>query len=293
MPFKHILVPVDFSEFSDYAADYALFLAEKFGARVTVLHTVLLFEEDIDEEGHLKNYEKILQKKEDQRARKISLHHEKGYTLGVTVDSVLLRGISAGNSILSYVSDHEDIDLVVMGTHGRTGITRWLTGSVAEKVVRYSPIPVLTVHKEWPEIKIDKILVPVDFSEFSIIAVEKSKKIAAEFNAGLEFVHVVEREAHPEFYNISFEPILEANPQLKDHIIENLQKLAGLTDAQAGFTVLEGVVSEELRKYAEKNKADFIIMPIRGMGDLEHFFLGSNTEKIVRVAPCPVLTTRR
>jgi nucleotide-binding universal stress UspA family protein len=159
-------------------------------------------------------------------------------------------------------------------------------------VVRFSPIPVLTIHKEWSALKIDEIVVPVDFSPHSMTAVNKAKQIATKFNAQLEFVHVVEEDVHPEFYNISFEPILKANPALKDHILKNLQKLSGLKKEQAKFVVLEGKVSEEIKEYAENHGADMVVLPTRGMSDLEHLFLGSNTEKIVRIAPCPVLTVR-
>jgi nucleotide-binding universal stress UspA family protein len=292
MAFKKILVPVDFSEFSDMAVEYAMFFGEKFRANITLLHTVLLFEEDIDEEEHLKNYEKIIQKKENQRAKKLNLHRDKGKNRGLQVDSVLLRDLSAADSILDYVSD-TDYDLIIMGTHGRTGLIQWISGSVAEKVVRFSPIPVLTIHKDFSMTRIDRILVPVDFSKHSKIAVQKGIAIANEFKADIKFVHVVEQEAHPEFYTISFDPILKANPQLKDHIVNSLKKLTGLGEDKAKFVVLEGSVTEELKKYAQENETDIIVMPTRGMSELEHIVLGSTTERMVRVAPCPVLTVRK
>ena len=72
MKFKKILVPIDFSEFSDKAADFALLIAEKFSAQVMLLHTVLMFEEDLDEEDLLESYEQILQQKEDKRTKKLN-----------------------------------------------------------------------------------------------------------------------------------------------------------------------------------------------------------------------------
>ena len=76
-----------------------------------------------------------------------------------------------------------------------------------KKVVRFSPLPVITVHKDLSQLKIKNILVPIDFSNHSDIAVKNAKGIAREFDAKLNFLHVVEMESHPEFYNISFDPI--------------------------------------------------------------------------------------
>jgi nucleotide-binding universal stress UspA family protein len=137
-----------------------------------------------------------------------------------------------------------------------------------------------------------KILVPVDFSGYSQIAVKRAKAVAEEFKAKPEFLHVVEMEAHPEFYSISFEPILKANPHLRDHIIENLIKLTGIPEDRAAYAVREGKVHNEIKIYAENNQIDLIVMANRGMSDLEHLVLGSNSERVVRVAPCPVLTVR-
>lgn len=292
MDFKKILVPVDFSEFSDKAAEYAMFMAERFCSNITLLHTITLFEEDINEEEHLQAYKKIIQLKENERAKKLKLHCINGKNRGLQVDSVLLRGISAADSILDYI-ENKNFDLIVMGTHGRTGLKKWISGSVTEKVVRFSPTPVLTIHKDYVMTKIEEILVPVDFSEYSEISINKAKSIAKEFNAKLEFLHVIEQQAHPEFYAISFDPILKENPQLKPHITMSLIKLTGIPEKKATYAVLEGAINDEIKRYAENNQIDLIVMPTRGMSKLEHMILGSTTEKIVRIAPCPVLTVRK
>jgi nucleotide-binding universal stress UspA family protein len=291
MAFKNILVPVDFSEFSECAVEYAMFLAKEFSARITLLHAILLYHDDIDEEEHMQAYEKIIRQKEKESNKQLESHFVNGKDRGLQVKYALIRAYSAADSILNYISDN-DFDLVVMGTHGRTGLKKWVLGSVAEKVVRLSTIPVLTIHKDFYKTDITKILVPVDFSEYSRIAVKKGTTAAREFNAKLEFLHVVEMEAHPEFYSISFDPILKANPQLKQHIIENLIKFTGLSEDEATYAVREGKVHNEIKIYAEKNQIDLIVMANRGMSDLEHLVLGSNCERVVRVASCPVLAVR-
>ena len=289
MSFKKILVPVDFSEFSDKAVEYAMFLAEKYCADITLLHAIVLFEEDFDEEEQLQLYEKIIEKKENEKTKQMESHCKTGKNRGIGIDSVLLRGISVPDSILDYISD-KDFGLVVLGTHGRTGLGKWILGSVAEKIVRLSTIPVLTIHKDFDQMKIKKILVPVDFSEHSQIPVNRGIAIAREFNAKLEFLHVVEMESHPEFYTISFEPILKANPDLKQHIIKNMIKITGISKEEAAYAVTEGKVYKEIKKYAENNRIDLIVMATRGKSELEHFLVGSNSERVVRIASCPVLT---
>jgi nucleotide-binding universal stress UspA family protein len=292
MAFKKIVVPVDFSEFSNKAAEYAMFIAEKFCADITLLHAVILFEEDIDEKEQLQAYKKIIQKKEKERTKQLELHCKTAKSRGLRVKSALIRGVSTADSILDYISDN-DFDLMVMGTHGRTGLKRWMLGSVTERVAGFSPIPVLTIHKDFKELDITKILIPIDFSEHSKIAINRGIAIAKEFNAALEFLHVVEMQAHPEFYTISSDSILKENPELEHHITKNMIKLTGIPKEKATYSVKEGKVYKEIKMAAENNHIDLIVMATHGMSELEHFLVGSNCERVIRIAPCPVLTVRQ
>lgn len=292
MGFKKILVPIDFSPFSEKALDYALFLAETMCADITLLHTVVLFQEDIDEKEHLAAYERIIEEKESKRVKKIDSHCSRAKKRGVEINSVLLRDISASEAILGYL-EKKKFDLVVMGTHGRTGLKRLMLGSIAESVVNMSPVPVITVHRYFKRRQIAKILVPVDFSEYSRIAIRQAIKLAGEFKANIDFMHVVEMLAHPEFYAIASEPILKANPTLKSHIIRNLVKLTGIPETGASYQVREGKVHDEIVKYSRRQKIDLIVMPTTGMSALDHIIVGSNTERVVRTASCPVLTVRK
>ncbi|MEJ2628469.1 MAG: universal stress protein, partial [bacterium] len=128
MKFKHILVPVDFSEFSDKATEYALFLAEQFCARVTLLHVMVIFKADIKEKEQLDSYEKLILEIEKQPSEQLKHHCEGGEKRGIEINSVLIRGISEADTILDHIVNN-GYDLVVMGTHGRTGIKRWMAGS--------------------------------------------------------------------------------------------------------------------------------------------------------------------
>lgn len=292
MKFKHLLVPVDFSEFSNKASEYALFLAEQFCARITLLHAMVIFKADVDEKEHLESYEEVLKATEKEREKKLQEHCENGKKRGVEIDSILTRGISESDAILDH-STKGDYDLIVMGTHGRTGIKRWMAGSVTEKVVHHSPLPVITVHKDIKEFSLHNILIPDDFSDFSQQAVQQGKSLAEDFSARCTFLYSVMQREHEIYYNISSKPILEANPQLKATIKKNLVERSGMKEDQADYVVVEGKPYKRIVQYAEENEMDMIVMASRGLGALSHLLMGSNAERVVRTATCPVLTVRK
>ena len=292
MPFKNILIPVDFSAFSENAVEYGLFLAEKFCAKITLLHTIALFQEDVNEGENLALFKKAIEEREKQRAAQLQIHCDHGKERGVKVESVLLRGISTPETILDYIIDH-DFDLVILGTHGRTGVSKWLFGSVAEKLVRHSPVPVLTVRKDWKRQAIEHVLVPVDFSEFSKRAVGKGLDIALEYGAKITFLHSVEQEAHPAFYATQLESIFKINPQLKKKIKENLMAFCEVPEEDANFSVVEGKAHTAIAQFAADNRVDMVVMATRGLGALDQLLLGSNAERVMRKAEVPVLTVGR
>lgn len=290
MTFKKILVPVDFSETSDKAVDYALFLAENYGAKVTLLHVVILLQEDIDEEKHLKAYEAIIKRKEEKRDKYMKSRTAKGARLGIRIDSVLRRGITPGETILDYI-DENKFDVVVMGTHGRTELMKWWLGSAAERVVRYSPIPVITIHKDYNrKPAVGKVLFPVDFSALSKKAFKEGMRLVLKFDAKSILMFAVEEQQHPFYYLQNSEPILKANPELKKLLMKNLSALAGNQKERVVYYLAEGKSHKEIEAYAEKSKVDLIVMASHGMSGWEHFLIGSTTERVVNLAPCPVLT---
>jgi nucleotide-binding universal stress UspA family protein len=292
MPFKNILIPVDFSTFSQRAVDYGLFLAGKFCAKVILFHAVILLQEDVNEETHFKDLEERILQKEKDRAGLLDSHHQKGKTCGINIESKMVRGFSAADAILDFMSDN-DIDLVIMGTHGSTGLKKWMSGSVTERVVRLSSVPVLTIHQDFRHEKIEKILVPVDFSDYSRTAVEEAVALSKIFNARLEFMHSVDQEAHPTFHRLGLESILSANDELREPVVKNLIEFTGLSENEAVYRVTEGRAYKEIKKLVEDHDIDLIVMATRGLSQLEHFLVGSTAERVVNVAPCPVLTVAR
>lgn len=136
--YHQILVPTDGSERSDQAVDHAIELATAVDAD---LHTLYVVETDLVADTGLGAVTDALEAVGDDAVAEVV---EKAKAAGIpTVSGSVTRG-TPHRAILDYVNEH-DIDLLVMGTHGRTGVSRYLLGSVTEKVVRVAPIPVLTV----------------------------------------------------------------------------------------------------------------------------------------------------
>jgi nucleotide-binding universal stress UspA family protein len=287
-----ILVPIDFSPFSDYAADFAIFLAQKYNAQITLFHVVVMFETEVDEEEHVKQLEQLVERKEQSSSEHLEKHQQKLKETHIKIDSVLTRGISAADAILDY-KNQNDFDLIVMGTHGRTGIKNWIYGSVAEKVVRLAKIPVITIHDKRKNLQINNILVPVDFSKNSRSGIEEARKIAGEFAAKITFIHVIEQQLQPAFHVVGVESVFTADHNLKDITEEKLKEFCLKQDDSSAIKVLEGSSHQVIADYASEIGADLIVMSTRGYSGIEHLLIGSTTERVVRIAPCPVLTVGR
>ena len=140
MKCQHILVPIDFSRDSEDAVDCAVGLAQQFQARLTLLHSVYVPEAaDV-------NLAAYLDKIESESAEQMAARRKRVEDAGVTADSLMVRG-SPSHKITETARDKQ-ADLIVMGTHGRTGLRHMLIGSVAERVVRLAPCPVMVVPRE-------------------------------------------------------------------------------------------------------------------------------------------------
>ena len=141
---KNILCPVDFSETSDYALEYALDLARQLGASVTLLHVCQLPAHPMDagDMFPLEEFENEYMTRFSKQLDELVARHA---GKGVELDSRITCGIPYDE--INQAADEVSADLVVIGTHGRTGLAHMLLGSVAERVVRTSRVPVLTLRK--------------------------------------------------------------------------------------------------------------------------------------------------
>jgi nucleotide-binding universal stress UspA family protein len=140
---QHILVPTDFSACADEALNYAIALASKLQARLTLLHIIHAVPLWAEGDMGLALPDTYLHESEARVQQGLAQRQQRAQEAGIQADILTAHG-TPFQSIIDTAQDQK-IDLIVLGTHGRTGLQRALLGSVAEKVVRLAPCPVLTV----------------------------------------------------------------------------------------------------------------------------------------------------
>jgi nucleotide-binding universal stress UspA family protein len=193
-------------------------------------------------------------------------------------------------------------DLIVIATHGYIGAKRVLLGSTAERVVRHAPCPVLTVPARMTRsrtgkpsaLRLKKILVPIDFSKFSEDALPWVTSLAAEFDAELILLHVVEKFPidyllGSELMNETITPLKKQGKATLKRIALSLSKSTGL---RVSVVVRDGKPFEEICGTAQRVSANLIALTTHGHTGLKRVWLGSTAERTVRHASCPVLVVR-
>ena len=192
-------------------------------------------------------------------------------------------------------------DLLVMGTHGRSGFHRLFLGSITEKVIRTAPCPVLTVPPaaapaSTPEVAFKRILCPIDFSPSSLRALEYALELARQANGRVTMLNVLEyMEPEDPCEHVDL-AIRTSRQSFIDRAREHLRELASVESTT--WCDLEGTVLADHRAYnavlrtAASAGADLIVMGAQGTAGVELTLYGSNTHHVVRAAHCPVLTVR-
>jgi nucleotide-binding universal stress UspA family protein len=288
MNIRSILFPTDFSECAEHAFQQAAYLADQYGAALHVLHVRETRKPDLVPRIQLSE-EEILEQLQGSIQDAPLLRDEPH----VRLIRSEVRRVSASVGILEYADEHR-IDLIVMGTHGRHGVSRLLVGSVAEEVVRLATCPVLTVRHDQcePRNVIQNILVPIDFSERSEQALWFAADLARSYRAELALLHVVEEVALPGVYGLDPVPVhtpdvIERAQSSLDALIQQLPEAVPAT-----ANVLPGHAARDILDYAGRKDVDLIVIATHGRTGIEHLLLGSVAEKVVRLAPCPVCTMR-
>lgn len=148
MQLKKILMPTDFSSCAGSALGHAVALAEQFGAELHLLHVVVLHQDDPHNPGYtFPGLDELHQRMEEVASSEMQRWVADPRAAGLKVVEAQTRHIAAAPAILDYAA-RENIDLIVLGTHGRRGLRRFLLGSVTEEVVRSASCPVLTYREE-------------------------------------------------------------------------------------------------------------------------------------------------
>jgi nucleotide-binding universal stress UspA family protein len=297
---KKILFTTDFSEIANHALPYAIKFAKIFDAELVMLHAVTLYEHDPNDANHqfpsLRSYCAELERAADSN---FQLCIERIGEAGVKVRKAIVHGISPHAAILDFVADEGDFGLIVMSTHGRSGLSHVLLGSVTENVLRYAQCPVLVVKNpehefidpKTGEVALRKILFPLDFSKDSISPIDLLSAIALKHGSEVVVYHAIDAEIPAVYYTAGIESMLQLNPELGARIEKKMRKLVGkrLNGLNVVYQVAEGRAVNLIRAFARENKVDLIVMGAAGSHGIGDFLFGSTASRVIQKAVCPVL----
>jgi len=294
--FKRILCPIDFSDASRHAADHAVAIAGWYGAHVTALHVLqhpVLFEPPIlfAERGGLDR----LPADREQVLTRLGEWMQPAAAASVPWDARIDEGVPA-ECVLQYAR-FLPADLIVMGSHGRSGFEHLVLGSVTEKVLRNAGCPVLTVPPRvatTATLPFKRLLCPIDFSAPSLEALRIAFSLAEESDADLTVLNVIDWPDDDTFLTETFDSP-EMRQQLEAQAARRVEALIP-DDARVwskpSARVAVGKAYQEIVGAANDAAADLIVIGVHGRNALDLTLFGSTTNQVVRRAPCPVLTIR-
>ncbi len=297
---KKILFPTDFSELANHALPYAIKMAQVFDAELIMLHAITLHEHDPNNPEHtFPSLESYCSEVVTAANNGLELCIENLGDRGVRIKKAVLQGISPHAVILEFMRDEADISMVVMSTHGRSGLSHVLLGSVTESVIRYAGCPVLVVKNPehefidagTGEIHLKKILFPIDFSENSIKPLKFVKFIAEMHGSEVSVFHAVDVEIPPVYYTAGVDSALELDSGLEDRVVSMMEEMVGdgLSGVDVRYVMSEGRVADKIREYAADNEIDLLIIGSEGEQGVGEMLLGSTTARVIQKAVCPVM----
>jgi len=291
-----ILCPIDFSDVSQHALDHAIAIARWYGSTVTALHVVtenvllqppILFA-PLDAVNGFEQHEIA--------ETRLATWLEPARRCGVPTRAVVEHGDPA-RAIVRHAGP-EEFDLVIVGTHGRGGFEHFMLGSVAEKVLRKSRCPVLTVPPRiasGAKIPYARLLCPVDFSASSLEALRFAFSIAEEADARLTILNVLDYPSE-DWLLFGRAEALEFRRYAEEDARQRLDSLIGGDErvwCKPEGRIEVGKAYERILAVSAETHADLIVMGVRGRNPMDIALFGSTTNNVVRAAVCPVLTIRK
>lgn len=210
------------------------------------------------------------------------------YDEGIDVTTAVERG-TPFQAVREYAHRHE-IDVIAMGTKGRTGLDRFLLGSVTENVLRTARVPVLAVPPDADEpgiadVAFDRLLLPTDGSEGAEIAAEWGVALADHLGSDVHSLYAVD----PAPPNHEPDAVIEALERRAEAAIEATSERADAVDVAVTESIETGSPANTILAYASDHEVDLIVMGTHGRTGVGQWFLGSITENVVRGADVPVL----
>ena len=291
---RTIFCATDFSKLAEQVVAYGITLAREFNAKLLVCHivdfpTVTMYGEAVA--GPIEHQNRFMDYAKEEISRLIG---------DAPVDSQAIVTLGNTTEEITRLVAEFHADLVITATHGRSGLKRFFLGSVTERLTRTLHCPLLVLPGS-EEAKImgpqkfpfKRILVGCDFSSDSDLAFKTSLSMAQEFQSELHMVHVVEPSGYKELFKMPAEQGEKFKQDLYEMIKDRLKAMVpeeALHWLSLHTHLLVGKPYAELIRYAEINDVDLIALGIRGQGMVEELLVGSTTDRVIRNAPCPVLS---
>lgn len=295
--FKQILCPVDFSDSSLGALAHAAALAKWYEAQLTVLHVVPTFEA-VQVRGILGETAYVPQMSREELTERMR------QSLGIDTVSPGARLLAESGDTPRTIVDHAlstKTDLIVMGSHGRRGFERLLLGSVAERVLRDAPCPVLTVPPQGEPgaatdgVTFKRIVCPMDFSPSAMQAFGFALNLARQADGRVTLLHVIEWVAEEEPRTSAHFNVPEYRRYMVADAEDRLRQLVAdesRTWVDIDNIIVLGRAHREILRAAAAKPADLIVMGAQGRGGVGLALFGSTTQEVLRGSTCPVLTVR-
>jgi nucleotide-binding universal stress UspA family protein len=292
---NQIVCPIDLSDISDHVVGHAAVLAQWYGARLTLLHVVAnapvmdLPPPVLDPAERLRL---------ERAMRDVAAHAAPS----VAMDSTVVEAESAPQAILEHLATSA-ADLVVMGSHGRSGFQRFFLGSVTEKVIRKAACPAMVVPPRAPDLHAGtavgfrRILCAVDFSDSSLTALARALSVSGKIGGHLTLLHVI--EIPPELREPAAATGLDVDRVRAAAEADALRRLRELIPDRSQLhgavdtAVEQGKPYREVLRVAADRSADLIVMGVHGRSAVDLMIFGSTTHHVVRQALCPVLVVRQ
>ena len=297
---RNILVPTDFSQRSEHALHYAASFGERFGATIHLVHVNTLHGmERAATSVEFPDLDPFLERADRAARAQLDAGVDHGGLAEATVTKALLRAVSAPEAIVEYAR-RAGADVIVISTRGRSGLSHALLGSVAERVVRYSPCPVLVVregNRDFVDpttgaVRIERVVVAHDLSENADRALRYVVGQLRPYAPAIHVVHAIELEVPVVYSQVGVDSILEMYPGVQADLCRLLEARARpLVPSALELTcvALEGRPRQVVTGYAAEHEADLVVVASDSKITVSERIVGGTAERIVRYSPCPAL----
>ncbi len=282
--YEHILFPIDDSASVETVFPYVLDLVVEHDSTLHLLHVADTTQDSVTRIGT-----DVVDALRTEGKEIVAEARERADDRGVSVVTEVRQG-RVPTTIIEYATDLE-IDLIVMPTQGRSGIKQALLGSVTERVIRRSPIPVRTISPQQPFSAVyppTQVLVPTDGSEGATRAVTLGSELAATHGAAMHILSVVD---------VADVSVDLSSPFVRESLTDHASSLVKDATARAQAAGVETVtgtvehgmsVQEEIRDYVATNDIELVVLGTHGRTGVDRYLLGSVAERVVRTLSVPV-----